>query len=166
MADGQVLTNEVLDIEAMDGPRTINWRTSISLSLAVAVGWLIMRLALLAALGIPDPEIHDESSYLLGGGTFAHGRTANPPHPLGAFSASPHILIAPTYSSKYPPGQALLLAAGQVFFGNPFYGFVLEGALMMFLLWLMLCPCDVAVASGDLSTALAIYLQPPTLLGQ
>jgi hypothetical protein len=62
-----------------------------------------------------------------------------PPHPLGKFFESPHILVRPVYASKYPPGQALFLALGQRLFGSPFYGVLIGNALMLFTFCLMLC---------------------------
>ena len=82
--------------------------------------------------------VHDEFSYLVGADTFAHGRLANPSPPLAQFFESPHLIVHPTYASKFPPGQAMFLALGQVIFGSPFYGVLIGNALMLFTTCLML----------------------------
>ncbi len=80
----------------------------------------------------------DEFSYLLGADTFVHGRLVNAPPSLSQFFESPHELVRPVYASKYPPGQAMLLALGQRLFGSPFYGVIIENAALIFFVSLML----------------------------
>jgi hypothetical protein len=84
----------------------------------------------------PEPSIHDEFSYLLQADTFAHGRLANPTPALWPHFEQYHVLARPTFSSKYPPLQGALLAAGEVL-GNPYYGLLLSSALLFAaLLWM------------------------------
>lgn len=122
--------------------------------------WLCCRLAVLTHTGIPHPYIHDELSYLLGADTFAHGRLANPSPPLPSFFETSHILVRPTYASKYPPGQALFLAAGQVLLGSPFYGVLISDVLMLFSMNLMLFAWVSARWARRVSILLALLLSP------
>ena len=99
-------------------------------ALLVAALPLLLRFALLPWIPVPQPQIQEEFSYLLGADTFAHGRLANPTHPMAVFFDNIQLIQTPHYASARPPGQAVFLCLGQVLFAMPWLGVCLSVGLM------------------------------------
>ncbi len=129
-------------------------------SALIGLSVLLLRAALLPAMPSPQPAVADELSYVFAADTFAHGRLANPIHPLWPFFETSHVLVRPSYSPRYFPGQGLFLAAGQVLMGHPWFGVWLSCGLMAAAIswaafgWL---PPGWALLAGLLALPLSIF---------
>jgi hypothetical protein len=98
--------------------------------ITVGISALLLRLAILPFCPIPLPFIQDDFSFLLAGDTFASGRLTNPTPVMWQHFESFQITMKPTYMSMYFPAQGLVLAAGKVLFGHPWFGILCAMALM------------------------------------
>ncbi|HVW07171.1 MAG TPA: hypothetical protein VHC90_01235 [Bryobacteraceae bacterium] len=91
---------------------------------------MAVRFIMLLWYPFPQPIVHDEFSYLLQADTFAHGRLTNETPPYWQHFETEYTLLLPTYASQYEPAQGLILAAGQVVFGHPWWGVWLSVGIM------------------------------------
>jgi hypothetical protein len=90
---------------------------------------IVGRLAILPIVPVPEPQIHDEYSYMLAAQTFADGRLTNPTPAFWEHFETFHEIMRPTYMSMYQPGQALVMAAG-IKLGSAWLGILLGTAAM------------------------------------
>jgi hypothetical protein len=91
---------------------------------------VLMRLAILPFCPAPLPFSPNDFSFLLAADTFAHGRLANPTPAMWTHFETIHVTMQPAYASMYFPLQGLLLAAGKLLFGNPWFALVCASGLM------------------------------------
>jgi hypothetical protein len=96
----------------------------------VGVTALLLRLAILPWSPVPYPFTPNDFSFLLAAETFASGRLTNPTPAMWPHFESIHITMQPSYMSMYFPSNGLVLAAGKLLFGHPWYGLLFTTALM------------------------------------
>jgi len=103
-----------------------NWRAALFVTVVALAG----RALLLPALGVPQPRINDEYSYLLIGDTLSHFRLTNPTPAAWPHFETFHVNLTPTYHAKHPVAQGLALAVGEIVFHQPWIGVYLSTALL------------------------------------
>jgi len=124
---------------------------------------LLVRIALLPVLGIPQPLVADEFGYLLLAGTFASGRLANPTHPFWRHFETVYVFYQPTYSSIYPVAPAILLAVAKLLGMHPWIGVWFGAGLACALICWMLqgwLPPKWALLGGLLAAARFTIVSP------
>ena len=100
----------------------------VAFAMAGAVSWLLPF----------TPHEHDEFSYLLAADTLLHGRLANPAPQLWQPFQSFHIVLQPSYASKYPLGLSLPIALGWGLLGMPIAGcWVAAGICASSITWML-----------------------------
>jgi hypothetical protein len=122
--------------------------------LTVGLSTFVLRLLILPLIPIPLPAIPDDFSFLFAANTFALGRLTNPTPKLWTHFETIHITMQPTWVSMYFPAQGLVLAAGKVLFGQPWYGQLIASAFMSAAICWMLqawMPSGWALLGGSLA---------------
>lgn len=104
-------------------------RRGLSILVCGAVPCLL-RVLMLPIDPIPTPWVECDFSFLLAADTYASGRLTNPTPPMWPHFESLQISMQPTYMSMYFPAQGMVMAAGKVLAGHPWFGVWLSCGLM------------------------------------
>jgi len=99
---------------------------------------LLLRLAVLPVLGVPQPFVADEFGYLLLADTFASGRIANPTHPFWKSLETVYVFHQPTYTSIYPIAPAIPMAIAKILGMHPWVGvWFMCGVMCALICWML-----------------------------
>jgi hypothetical protein len=104
-------------------------------AVGIALGVVLLRVALVPVLPAPVPLVADEFSHLLLASTLLQGRLANPTHLLWRHFESLHIIQQPHYVSNYFPGMGAMLALAIWATGNPWVAVLAECAAFLAVLY-------------------------------
>jgi hypothetical protein len=119
--------------DALESFASRPWRAALT----AAALCLVWSLAVWGVRGsIPPPVMHDDLACYLGAQMFAEGRASYPTHPLWPHFEQFHVLHVPSFASKYPIGNELLLAAALHLTGIALLGsWLAAGAACMGIFW-------------------------------
>lgn len=115
--------------------RRLERRPLIMIALAGAAP-VVLRLALLPLVPVPEPYVMEEFNHLFLIDTYLLGRIANPVHPLAVMIQSYQQIEWPSLVSARPPLPPIFLYLGKLVFGSPFAGNLMAlGATMAAICW-------------------------------
>ncbi len=119
----------------------------------LASGLMTGALCVMLSLVVwPTPRVQDEFSYRFAAATLASGTLSMPSPTAARHFQAEHILVEPTFASKYPPGQASVLAIGTLI-GAPIIGvWISTGVMAASVSWMLFgwCPRRWAVLGSAL----------------
>ncbi len=105
----------------------------------------------------PVPQMHDDFSNLLAADTLLHGRLANSTPPAFESMETFHVVMTPTYASKFPLGPAFFLAVGKLVMGDYACGLWICCALATASITWMLLACFPARWASGMGMCVAIH---------
>ena len=105
-------------------------RPRLTVAALIAVT-LTLILAITAAAGIQEPEVHDELTMLAMADIYSHGRMCEPTHPHWQHFETNYLLAHPCVQGKYPPGLPLYMTLGRLLTGEFITGVWLAVAVMI-----------------------------------
>lgn len=105
----------------------------------LALGCLAATIAAFITWLVPySPRVHDEFSNLLIGDTLLHGRLSNPSPEVWEPFQTFHVIMEPSYASKYPLAAGILVALGRLVLGVPIAGaWIAAGIGVVSVTWML-----------------------------